>query len=117
MVKKNFSYNKERSNIVALNGFEVVEYVPFKSYQGQHHTTDNKGKKYIVFNYRDDKERFQWEHSSSIVKTLTKKRALKLLAADGVDIEELNRLGEHPGFWDEYVMQHGTRRYFLSEDG
>ena len=116
MAKKDFNYNAGQTQRVALNGFEIVDYPPFVSHRDDHHTSDKKGKKYIVFNYRDDKERFEYEHSSSIVKSLTKKRALKLLEADGVDMKILNQMGKYPEFWDEFVAQHGTSRYLVGDE-
>lgn len=90
----------------ALNGFEVKRYSNWKS-RHEHWEIVEKGKKYIIFKFTDDKKIFKFECPDDILRRLTKSRAISILLKNGVSEEDISQLGNYPNWWNESFCHKG----------
>ena len=89
-----------------LNGFEVKHFPNWKSHYDDWRLTE-KGKKYIIFAFTDDKARFQREWPELKVRRLTQTRAIKMLVNNGESLEKLAEIGNFPVWWNDMFAEQG----------
>ena len=103
---KNSNNNTGSTYVRALNGFEIREFTNWQS-RPKHWQFSDKGKKYIIFRFTDDKKLFQREHPDKIKRRITITRAIPMLQKNGVSDEEIAQIGNFPKWWNESFTKAG----------